>query len=56
MGIARPAPVTAALSDQPALAAFSASLTAITLAELGDKTFFMAMILAARHSARPVFV
>jgi putative Ca2+/H+ antiporter (TMEM165/GDT1 family) len=55
MGIARPAPVTAALSDQPALAAFSASLTAITLAELGDKTFFMALILAARHSARPVF-
>jgi putative Ca2+/H+ antiporter (TMEM165/GDT1 family) len=56
MVVARPAPVTAALSDQPALAAFSASLTAITLAELGDKTFFMALILAARHSARPVFV
>jgi len=56
MGTARPAPVTAALSDQSALAAFSASLTAITLAELGDKTFFMALILAARHSARPVFV
>ncbi|MFN9621689.1 MAG: TMEM165/GDT1 family protein, partial [Cyanobacteriota bacterium] len=32
------------------------SLTAITLAELGDKTFFMALILAARHQARLVFV
>ena len=37
-------------------AAFWASFTAITLAELGDKTFFMALILAARHRARDVFV
>ncbi|MFN9645477.1 MAG: TMEM165/GDT1 family protein [Cyanobacteriota bacterium] len=41
---------------QPNLTAFGASLTAITLAELGDKTFFMALILAARHQARLVFV
>ncbi|MEB3318455.1 MAG: TMEM165/GDT1 family protein [Cyanobacteriota bacterium] len=41
---------------QPSLAAFGASLTAITLAELGDKTFFMALILAARHRARHVFI
>jgi putative Ca2+/H+ antiporter (TMEM165/GDT1 family) len=41
---------------QPSLTAFGASLTAITLAELGDKTFFMALILAARHQARWVFV
>ena len=38
------------------MAAFGASLTAITLAELGDKTFFMALILAARHRGRDVFV
>jgi putative Ca2+/H+ antiporter (TMEM165/GDT1 family) len=37
-------------------AAFGASFTAITLAELGDKTFFMALILAARHRARHVFL
>ncbi|MFN9694529.1 MAG: TMEM165/GDT1 family protein [Synechococcaceae cyanobacterium] len=43
------------LPSNPALAAFGASLTAITLAELGDKTFFMALILAARHRARDVF-
>jgi len=43
------------LSD-PGLAAFGSSLTAITLAELGDKTFFMALILAVRHSARLVFL
>ncbi|MEB3156476.1 MAG: TMEM165/GDT1 family protein [Cyanobacteriota bacterium] len=41
---------------QPSLAAFGASFTAITLAELGDKTFFMALILAARHRARWVFL
>ena len=41
---------------QPSLAAFGSSFTAITLAELGDKTFFMALILAARHRARWVFV
>jgi putative Ca2+/H+ antiporter (TMEM165/GDT1 family) len=38
------------------LAAFGSSLTAITLAELGDKTFFMALILAARHRPRDVFI
>jgi len=43
------------LASHSATAAFGASLTAITLAELGDKTFFMALILAARHSARLVF-
>ena len=43
------------LAPHSATAAFGASLTAITLAELGDKTFFMALILAARHSARLVF-
>jgi putative Ca2+/H+ antiporter (TMEM165/GDT1 family) len=44
------------LHSDPAVAAFGASLTAITLAELGDKTFFMALILAARHRARHVFI
>ncbi len=44
------------LSSDPTLAAFGSSLTAITLAELGDKTFFMALILAVRHRARWVFV
>ena len=48
--------MTAALPSHPSLAAFGASLTAITLAELGDKTFFMALILAARHRARHVFI
>lgn len=43
-------------SPPQAWAAFGASFTAITLAELGDKTFFMALILAARHRARDVFV
>ncbi|MFM1800528.1 MAG: hypothetical protein RLZZ117_2806 [Cyanobacteriota bacterium] len=47
---------TAMNALQPSLAAFGASLTAITLAELGDKTFFMALILAARHRGRWVFV
>ena len=41
--------------SEPTLAAFGSSLTAITLAELGDKTFFMALILAVRHRARWVF-
>jgi putative Ca2+/H+ antiporter (TMEM165/GDT1 family) len=45
-----------ASSGDPALAAFGSSLTAITLAELGDKTFFMALILAARHRPRWVFL
>ena len=44
------------LSSDPSLAAFGSSLTAITLAELGDKTFFMALILAVRHRARWVFI
>ena len=43
------------LSD-PAVAAFGASFSAITLAELGDKTFFMALILATRHRGRDVFI
>ncbi|MEY4298615.1 MAG: hypothetical protein RLZZ423_1794 [Cyanobacteriota bacterium] len=43
-------------TSEPTLAAFGSSLTAITLAELGDKTFFMALILAVRHRARWVFV
>lgn len=38
------------------LAAFGSSFTAITLAELGDKTFFMALILAVRHRPRDVFL
>jgi len=44
------------LFSEPSLAAFGSSLTAITLAELGDKTFFMALILAARHRPRYVFL
>ena len=44
------------LPSDPGLTAFGASLTAITLAELGDKTFFMALILAARHRGRDVFM
>jgi putative Ca2+/H+ antiporter (TMEM165/GDT1 family) len=48
--------MTGALPSDPALAAFGASLTAITLAELGDKTFFMALLLAARHRPRDVFL
>ena len=44
------------LSSDPSLAAFGSSLTAITLAELGDKTFFMALILAVRHRARWGFI
>ncbi|MFO7630177.1 MAG: TMEM165/GDT1 family protein, partial [Prochlorococcaceae cyanobacterium] len=43
------------MSADPALAAFGSGLTAITLAELGDKTFFVALILAARHRGRWVF-
>lgn len=45
-----------ALPTDPGLAAFGSSLTAITLAELGDKTFFMALILATRHRPRHVFL
>lgn len=43
-------------SEPQLLTAFGSSLSAITLAELGDKTFFMALILAARHRPRWVFV
>jgi Ca2+/H+ antiporter, TMEM165/GDT1 family len=46
----------APLPSDPNLAAFGSSLTAITLAELGDKTFFMALILAVRHPRRWVFL
>ncbi|MBW4581249.1 MAG: TMEM165/GDT1 family protein [Tildeniella nuda ZEHNDER 1965/U140] len=38
------------------LAAFTAGLLLITVSELGDKTFFIAMLLAMRHSRRLVFV
>jgi putative Ca2+/H+ antiporter (TMEM165/GDT1 family) len=43
-------------ADPQLLTAFGSSLSAITLAELGDKTFFMALILAMRHRPRWVFV
>jgi putative Ca2+/H+ antiporter (TMEM165/GDT1 family) len=48
--------VALAVSDASTLTAFGSSLTAITLAELGDKTFFMALILAVRHRPRWVFI
>ena len=48
--------MTTPLHGDPSLAAFGSSFTAITLAELGDKTFFMALILAVRHRARWVFL
>ncbi|MEO0767959.1 MAG: TMEM165/GDT1 family protein [Cyanobacteria bacterium J06649_4] len=38
------------------LTAFTASLLLITVSELGDKTFFIAAILAMRHPRRWVFV
>ena len=50
---AAPAPLAAGDSGW---AAFGSSFTAILLAELGDKTFFMALILAVRHRARWVFL
>lgn len=37
------------------LTAFTAGLLLITATELGDKTFFIAMLLAMRHSRRLVF-
>ena len=37
------------------LTAFTAGLLLITFSELGDKTFFIAVILAMRHSRRLVF-
>jgi putative Ca2+/H+ antiporter (TMEM165/GDT1 family) len=48
--------MTLPTSGDPGLTAFGSSLMAITLAELGDKTFFMALILAVRHPPRWVFV
>jgi putative Ca2+/H+ antiporter (TMEM165/GDT1 family) len=48
--------MSTSLPSDPSVAAFGASLTAISLAELGDKTFFMALILAARHRAGDVFI
>jgi len=48
--------MTISIFAEPTLAAFGSTLTAITLAELGDKTFFMALILAVRHRARWVFL
>ncbi|MBE9009195.1 TMEM165/GDT1 family protein [Pseudanabaenaceae cyanobacterium LEGE 13415] len=38
------------------LTAFTAGLLLITVSELGDKTFFIAMCLAMRHSRRYVFL
>ncbi len=38
------------------LAGFTAALLLITLSELGDKTFFIAVILATRHPRRWVFL
>jgi putative Ca2+/H+ antiporter (TMEM165/GDT1 family) len=38
------------------LTAFTAGLLLITISELGDKTFFIAAILAMRHSRRLVFL
>lgn len=38
------------------LTAFTAGLLLITISELGDKTFFIAMCLAMRHQRRWVFV
>jgi len=38
------------------LSAFTAGLLLITISELGDKTFFIAMVMSMRHSRRLVFV
>ncbi|WP_138498179.1 TMEM165/GDT1 family protein [Nostoc sp. PA-18-2419] len=38
------------------LTAFTAGLLLITISELGDKTFFIAVILAMHHSRRLVFI
>jgi Ca2+/H+ antiporter, TMEM165/GDT1 family len=38
------------------LTAFTAGLLLITFSELGDKTFFIAVVLSMRHSRRLVFV
>lgn len=37
------------------LIAFTAGLLLITISELGDKTFFIAMVMSMRHSRRLVF-
>jgi putative Ca2+/H+ antiporter (TMEM165/GDT1 family) len=42
------------LRSKEVLAAFTAGLLLITISELGDKTFFIAMILAMRYSRRCV--
>lgn len=38
------------------LEAFTAGLLLITASELGDKTFFMAVVLATRYSRKPVLI
>jgi Ca2+/H+ antiporter, TMEM165/GDT1 family len=38
------------------LEAFTAALSLITVSEIGDKTFFMAVILASRYPRKPVFL
>jgi Ca2+/H+ antiporter, TMEM165/GDT1 family len=38
------------------LEAFTAGLSLITASEIGDKTFFMAVILASRYPRKPVFL
>ena len=38
------------------LTAFTAGLLLITVSELGDKTFFIAVVLSMRHSRRLVFI
>jgi Ca2+/H+ antiporter, TMEM165/GDT1 family len=36
--------------------AFTAGLLLITVSELGDKTFFMAVVLATRYPRKPVLI
>ena len=38
------------------LEAFAAALSLITASEIGDKTFFMAVILSSRYPRKPVFI
>jgi Ca2+/H+ antiporter, TMEM165/GDT1 family len=38
------------------LEAFTSALSLITASEIGDKTFFMAVILASRYPRKPVFI
>ena len=49
-----PSAMATPLSSDPTLAAFGSSLTAITLAELGDKTFFMALIALVQYDIKRV--